>query len=623
MENNHTEENTTFSINFIDKILLTIVSTFLVSGFLFWFVANILRTNIFLVWAMVIPVGIVMSFLILKDYSFTPIRFGWKVISPYLLFFGLLLVSALFLLEPIMTYPYSSIGLPYKDLHDGFAVFISDNGYPPPNVPNSQIDYLPYRGNEKYLAYPNALHSSAAFLNKIGVFPFHSTWIVVVGGLLITSIALFLLIKFISKDIYYSAIISGLFAMSSFRISYAAFTSITMLFAYSLFIPTLLLCLFAIYNKRSLIIYILPSFGLALLAASYYGGIFIFWAMLVFLGALAFFLGEKGLAKRLGELLFISLPFILFAFSTQKLSYWQNTFATIDFYDPYEPSQLLSPMDKPWYMFFYGISLLIAIYGFWKMKLKPRENLLKIYLLLINIGFLLLIPFDFLFHHLNNIYSSTQFELANRGGLFGALNHQKVSRLALLQPFFFIFFLADFGKLIKNRVGQISLVILIILGAFFIRINLPFYSGTTSEAKSLLYNPSNEGKMYTLISHLNPFVAEGLWSREIIEALDFLRFQSNIKGGILLWNEGDPSLSERSLAGWGSIYARKRILYRFELPDPKEKISEELINNYVRQKVSYLLILYPTSDNSEALRKNSHARLIWRSSSVFLYHLSL
>ena len=119
----------------------------------------------------------------------------------------------------------------------------------------------------------------------------------------------------------------------------------------------------------------------------------------------------------------------------QKGIYWQNTFPTARDYDPYELSQRVLPIDQPLYMLFYLLSLCVAIVAL----IKDKLNTVKIYILLINLGFLALILYDILFHRMTGITTSEQLIAANPDGFFGGLNHQKVSRLAFLQPFFLYF----------------------------------------------------------------------------------------------------------------------------------------------------------------------------------------
>ena len=615
-------EKKEFSFNFLDKIILVLISAFIISSFIFWFISNILRTNIFFIWILVVPVSIFISILALKSLVFNPVKLSKKSFLAYIMLFFFLVISTLFLLEPIISYPYTAIGIPYKDMHDGLASYIGVYGYPPEDHPTLDNAFIPSSGdNSEFLGWPNALHTSAGFLNKLGVFEFHSTWIVVILGLLASSLSIFLISKTLTGNFFYSATISGLFAISSFRIPYAAFTSIGTLYSYTLILPALLVCLLAIYQKKNAFVYIPSSISIALIAAACYGTIFIFIGLLLLLGLLLFWNKDKKEITNLIKLLLCVIPLLTLTFLFQNSIYWNITFNPLLYVDPGEPSQKLMPIDAPVYMIFYTISIIVTGRFILKDKFKEKRNLLKVYLFVINLGLLCLIPYDLLFHYINQIHASDQLATANRGGVFGTLNHMTVSRLALLQPFFFIFFLAEFSSLIKNNFIKILVAIIIIFLCFLIRMDLPLYQWIEPEIKASFYNSEDRNKSYTLISHMRLFVNERIWSKDTIDAFEYLKSRDLLSNNVLIWNGIDPFLSERTIAGWGSVYTKQKLLRRSDFNTLTEHLDEYLIKLYSEKEIAYILILYPKNDNLQALKKTISAGLVWKQNNIYIFKL--
>lgn len=608
-----------FSFNYLDKILLIFISSFLINSLLLWVVSNFLRSNDLFIWFLTIPISLYSTHLALRKTYFDPVFFNYKALLPYILLFFLLFLSVLYLLEPVIKNPYATIGIPNKDLHDGIASFISVHGHPPLESITQENSFIPNSKNGLYLGYPNVLHVLSAFLNKLGVFEFHSSWIVILISLVITSFSIFLLSKTISNNPYYSAIISGLFAFSSFRIALGVVASIPMLFSYTLVLPTLLVSLFTIDNKNSWFVYFLPSSAIALLAASYSGTIVLFIAFIILYSLLLFLIKDNHKLINLLYLLLFSTPFLLIILLSQHRIYWQNSFPTSIDYDPYELSQRLPPFDKPLYMLFYGVSIIVAGYYLIKRIFNDYKNLLKFYLFLLNLFFLSFIIYDWFFHLLNHAFSSEQLVNVNPDGFFGGLNHQKISRLALLQPFFFIFFLGEITLLIKKSFFQILSLIVIIAFCFFIRLEIPLYQWISPEVKSSFYNQGYENTPYTLLSHLRLFINDQIWEKEIFDALEYLQFQKSINEKILVWDDRD--WTEETIAGWGSNYLKHKLLRRKDFNINNKQINSDLVRFLANQKLSFVFILYPTQENLQNLRNTASVSQIWNKGNIFIFKI--
>ncbi|OGK14468.1 hypothetical protein A3A93_04365 [Candidatus Roizmanbacteria bacterium RIFCSPLOWO2_01_FULL_38_12] len=613
------ENRNYFHLNSVDEIIFIIISWFICNSFLLWIISNILHINDLFLWFLTIPVSIFISYFASRGFYFQKTHIDLKSLFPYLLLSLLLVISAIYLFEPILKNPYSTIGIPNKDLHDGIAAFIEVHGYPPSDQLNQENAFIPNSQNGLYLGYPNGMHVATAFLNKMGIFEFHSSWIVVVIGLLISSLSIFLISKLMQNDIYYSAVISGLFSLSSFRIAYAIPTSISMLYSYTIVLPCFLIVLLAIYNNKNKRAFILSSICFGLLVASYSGTIILFLAMII---VFSFFLLLKNDRKRLTNSFYVFLfasPFVIVTLFFQKFIYWQNTFPTAADFDPFELSQRLPPGDKPIYMILYIFSLLVTFYFIYKDRLEKKDDLLKIYLLVINLGFLLFIPYDLLFHYFNHVNTSEQLVHVNPDGIFGGLNHQKISRLSLLQPFFFIFFLGEFVILVKNNLYRISILLIAILACFFIRVDIPLYQWIAPEVAASFYNQKYTDKSYTLLSHLRLVVNDEIWSKEIINAFDYLRSQENRDDKVLVWD--DRKWTEETITGWGSVYLKYRLLRRKDFDLDGDSITPDLVRLLSDQHLSYLLLLHPTENNLQVLVNSSSVSLIEKENEVYLFKI--
>jgi len=608
-----------FAFNFLDKFLLLFISAFFIFGFLLWLLSNIFGISDLFIWFAMLPLSVYLSYFILNKFSFQHVTLDRQTLLPYGLLLLFLLLSVAFMLQPIWSNPYATIGIPNKDLHDGITAFISTYGHPPPETISEQNAFIPNSQNGYYLGYPNALHTFAAFFNKFGGFAFHTTWFAVILGLITTSFAVFLLSKAMNNNNHYSAVIAGLFIVSSFRISYAAPTSIPMLFSYTLVLPCLLLCLFVIYNKSSKLAYVLSSIALALVAASYSGVIIFVFGLLLFYCFFLLLTRDTQRLKNILQLTLWSLPLLAITFLAQKGIYWQNTFPTARDYDPYELSQRVMPIDKPIYMLAYFFSLGVLFVMLIKNRLK-QTNMVKIYLLLINLGFLSLIIYDLLFHRITGITTSDQLITADPNGFFGGLNHQKVSRLALLQPFFFILLVGEFSILIKNNLLKVSLLVITIALFFVIRIEIPKLQPLAPELASSFYNQKGSALPYTLLSDTRLIVNDQIWSKDIIDGLDVLSTQENIEQSILVWD--DRNWTEETISGWGSVYLKQKLFKTQDLSLTNKIVSPGALVYLADNGIRYILLLYPTESNLNELKKSGlPMQILWEGDNSYVVKL--
>jgi hypothetical protein len=379
-------------------------------------------------------------------------------------------------------------------------------------------------------------------------------------------------------------------------------------------IPCLLLCLFTVYNKKDKYAYIISALSIAFLGASYSGTVVVIGGFLAFYAVLLFVTKDKERLKNLGFLILFSLPLLLLTLFFQHGIYWENTFPSVKDYDPYELSQTLPPLDKPFYMIIYIISMITATFYFIKNKFK-NVNLLKVVLLIINLGFLLFIPYYLLFHGLNHISTSDQLVHVNPGGLFGGLNYQKMSRLALLQPFFFIFFLGEFSLLIKNIWFKVLALVLIIAFCFFIRLEIPLYQWAAPEISTSFYNQMVINKPYTFLSDIRLVLNDQIWSKEIIDGFNYLKIQENQNDKVLIWD--NRNWTEETITGWGSDYLAYKLLQRKDLGIGFDNQNS---NPLLNRGLSYVFVLYPSSNLLQNLKVNRF-KLVWKENNSYIFKM--
>lgn len=540
----------------LDKALLIFVGWFFAVVFFVWSLANIFKTNNYLIWVATVPLGLLASILLTRQYQSNLSQTHKKSSFAYAVFIFLLIFSVIYYLEPMIRYPNATLGIPNKDLHDGISVFIADNGYPPPDTAEfAKNSYILSSQNGLYLGYPNVLHSFSALLIKFGAGEFYATWFAVIIAMTITSIALFFLLKFIYDDYLFVAIVAGLFPVSTFRLSYAAVASMPMFFSLLLILPALYIFMVSLKKGKSWQPAILPAVSISLLMVSYGGTISLF-AGILFVLALTFWLFRKrDELSSLLRLVLYSLPILAFCLLFLKTIYWQNTFPTIKDFDPYELSQRLLPVDVPIYMGFLFLSSIVFIYFLLRKKESEPKSVNKIFFYILTLGFMIPIVFYLIFHQINYVPNSEALVGVPPGGIFGGLNHQKMMRLSLVQPFFFIFFLGYAVYFLKKPWRYFILAALLLSG-LIIRINIPVYQVIAPEVRESFYNQNDKDKPYTLLSHLRLVVNDQIWSQEILTELNQLK-KDQPTGPIILLDE--RGWTEESIANWGSIYLRRKI----------------------------------------------------------------
>lgn len=606
-----------------DKILLILIGWFLSVVFFAWFLANIVRSNNYYFWILTIPLGLILSFFLVNQYKFNLQLSIKNNIFSRIIFIFLLVFVIGYYLEPIVRYPMSTIGIPNKDLHDGISVFIADRGYPPPI--NNEIDtayIIDTRSahGQEMLGYPNVLHSFSALLIKIGVFSFHATWISSIIGIIINSLTIYLFLKVIYQDDTFSSIIAGLFGISTIRLALAIVASVPMFFGYSLLLPSFLILITSIYHYQGIKTAILPIISFILIAACY-PGIIIFYVGLIFLLAVVLLLSnnyEK--VKNLIGIVVLSLPFIIFSLFKQNNIYWANTFATpAKDFDPNELGPRILPLERPIFVFTYLFSIITSIFLLIKSGwIKAQKNWLRILFIIINIGLGSVIFYNLTFNKINNITSHQSLNYINTSGFFGGLFHQQLSRLALLQPFFFLLIVGDsLYFLLKYKNLKYLLIIILFLLNFIIRWEQPPYQLIENEVRPSFYNQDDNNKKYTLISHLRLVINYKIWSQDIFGALDWLKDHKN-NNKILVWDE--RMWTEETIAGWGSLYIHKKIY------QPSEFGIKDLILNYsnislINNKKLLLLVIEPTYDNLLKIKTIPGSTNLYSNGMTHIYQL--
>ena len=591
--------------NSIDKLIFIFISGSLTSFFFLWFIANILQTNTIIIWLLSVPLSFISVIFLSRYYSLYHEKISRFTVVCYVLFFFFLALGSLYYVEPVIRYPYAAIGIPNKDLHDGISVFINKYGYPPSDSGylSQNEQFIPNTNKGLFLGYPNVFHVVAAFFMKLGVSEFHATWFSMLFPLILSSLSIFLILRVLWKDMMLASILGGLFMISSSRIPYGIVTSIPMMFAYSLLLPTFLVSLVSFRHSKHAMSLIIPALAICTITASYFG------MTLIIVGMLALYVGilaikkNYGEVKKFGYLCILTFPPLLLVLFFQKTIYWQNMFPTAKDFDPYELSQYLFPLDKAFYMVVYFISFFVFIYLFQKKDSKLLRNPLALFVFIINCGLLILLPFDSLFHSINNVYSTNALIKVNPLGLFGGLNHQRASRLALMQPYFFIFIIPALFTLIRFKTVRYTSLILVILVSCIFVFDIPLYDMLHfhfQDDRYGLYNDKDTDKPYALLSHYRFIIPQGLWSQEIMNGLNFLK-SSQIKqtSEIVLWDE--RSWPESSIAGWGSIYLQKKVelLYSVLKLERREFRFEQVAA--LRGKGMYLMVIMQSKEMANML----------------------
>ncbi|MFA5137010.1 MAG: hypothetical protein WC489_06515 [Patescibacteria group bacterium] len=550
--------------NAIDQVIFLLLSGSAIGLFYLWFISNIVQTNNSFFWHLAFPISCIFALYFRRYYSFYHKKLSIRSVVPYVIFFVFLTISIVYFLEPVIQYPFSALGIPNKDLHDGITQFIFTNGFPPSEFDyGASAQYIPNSKDGLFLGYPNAMHVMAAYFMKMGFANvFNATWFTMIFGLILSSLSIFLLIKTVWKDAYIAALFGGFFMLSSFRIPYAAVTSIPMLFSYSLVLPVLFFCFVSVKQGRHFIAHLIPSISIGLLAATYSGTWTVVIVLLFIYGCIVFITRNNKELYRVMMLFLVIIPILILVFLFQQKIYWQNTFATAVDFDPYELSQLIFPIDRDIYMLLYIAAFLTYVRILCNKHVKLQQNVLLILFFIFNILVLFALPFDTLFHMIQRVFNEYSLIDVNPEGLFGGLNHQRVSRLALLQPFFFIFMFPVYAYFFKNKILKYVLGLCLLFFIGISRYDIGLYNPFHFKIDTL-YDSRYEFIPYALISHNRLILPFGLWSQDIVDALDYLKKNTTINDTVML--SDNRQWSEESISGWGSVYIKNKIIRAVDL----------------------------------------------------------
>lgn len=596
--------------NVIDKILFIILSGCMVSFLLLWIISNILQTNNYIIWLISVPIAFIAVIFLSRYYSLYHGKITRFTIVCYVILFSLIALGGFFYVEPIIRYPYTSIGIPNKDLHDGITVFIDKYGYPP--VENKYLSnderFIPNTKEGLYLGYPNGMHVVGAYFMKLGAGAFHAIWFAVLLALILCALSIFLLLRLIWGDLLLASIGGGLFLITSSRIPYGIATSIPMAFSYALVLPTFMLGLIAFKQSRNAFSLIIPAIALVVITASYSGIFVISFTMIVLYSGILVFQKKYIEIKKIGMLCILTLPLFIFVLIFQRPIYWQNMFATVRDFDPYELSQYLFPTDKVKYMLVYFSSLVVYIYALLKKESKLYKNPLALLILIINGGLLFLLPFDSLYHSLKDVYSTDALIRTEPGGVFGGLNHQRISRLALLQPYFFIFIFPAVFTLFRSKFLRYTLMMFTLLFIGCITYDIPLYDlqQFRFQNKYGFYNEEHMNKPYILLSHLRFISPAGMWSQDIMDAFDFLKKRPELENSKILLTD-ERIWPEASIIGWGSVYLQKKL----------DRFSPDKLSLFKGREV-YVMVIVQTTDD---INRMSPYVSVYANSQVVIYHI--
>ncbi|MBI3620297.1 hypothetical protein HY214_04105 [Candidatus Roizmanbacteria bacterium] len=593
--------------NGIDKTILLIVSfvfIFLYSG---WFLVNAFALgNNRLIWFVNLILSFLLTAILVKKYKIETKKITKKEAVAFLIFMLLSGAVLLFFLEPVIRFPASTVGIPNKDLHDGIAAFISQYGYAPAEAAHSdKADFILNANGGLYLGYPNVLHVLSAFFNKIGVSVFHATWVAASGMILLDSLALYLLLKHFFKDPYYAAILAGLFGVSTMRIPYAMVTSLPMFFSFSLIIPALLLLFVSVHQLRGKLSSLLPSVAFSLVAASYSGTIFVLLSVFLVYAGILLALKMNREAGIVLKILVAGLPLLILTLLFQYPIYWRNTFATKLDFDPSELSQQLWPAESFLYFLFLIVSLISYIALAFKERAYSREKAIGHLIFFVNAGLVLLLVYELFFYRVNQISSWTQIQGVNVDGFFGGLNHQKIARLALLQPYFFIFPVGYFFyRFFPPKLRLIFVTVLLLVNFVIKAPGQPYSLIRNDDLRKYFYNGRDSGKPFTLLSDIRLILNKELWTAPMLAVLDDLKKLKTPTEKILILDS--RGWSEQSLVNWSSIYLLGKIYGANDIKADLNRFSPTSLTN-IPTDIDYVFFLFPSEETVSFVK----SRLFW------------
>lgn len=550
--------------NRFDRIVPGIIYSFILLLFLLWGIGNILLLPHNLIWFAAVPISIFFGFQMVQinihtdnekmhDDQRSPLAIVLLVLC--------LLFSTYIYLEPILTHPEATIGIPNKDFHDGLTAYIARYGHPPlTDLDALSSRFIPNSHDGLYFGYPNVLHTLGALFIKLGVHPFHANWFTLTSALIVCSLSIYLFLKKMRYPPEVAAVAGGLFAVSSFRIVYGGIVSIPMQFSYALVLPAFLTILHTTARLQKTAYLIMPAIGISVVVAAYSGT----WAMLAGLTLVyaTVLLKRKKTPDlmRLIKLLCVSLPLVVLVLFLQFPIYWQNTFPTVKDIDPYELSQRIRPFDQPIYMSAFLIGFALISLEWLKKRIGGEKSTATIELTVFFIASVLaLAPVGYwiIFNMIIPNQTGEWLAQLSPNGLWGGLRHQQIHRLALFQPYLFIFFIPAALLVMRRKMMIVAALVILILSFFTLKMDTLLFSVVNNELHSSWYNARTAPLSLNTLSNMRLVVNDKIWTPEIVAALDYINNLNADNVRITLYDE--RGWTAETVAGWGSVYTKQRI----------------------------------------------------------------
>ena len=606
MFSSHKETHTLLSID--DFILFAVLLLSISVMFFLWLVTNTIGIHTLGGGSFVL----VLSLLFVTTVVFLILRSGISISKmktlPLTIFFIFLIIASFFyIVYPAISHPFASIGIPNKDVHDGIAVYIADYGATPSNLFKTQAAFIMNAHEGLYLDYPNVIHTVSGLLITLGVSIFSATWIIYALMLSLASCGVLLIFHLMDKNDILSTVLAGLFPIISFRIWYAGVASIPMAFSLALLIVVLALWLFLVKHKHIANRFLVFGISGALLAASYSGTIWVLFGFMAILFVLSKILHAQIDYSHLRKDLLFALPIIVIGFLLQGKIYWQNTFPTSVDFDPFELSQRLMPIDDILYMGLFLILSGVSIFQLIRRQTRQQSQKTDVFewsFVIISLGLLGFIIYDVVFHIRLGSFSPEDLIKSPTNGIWSGLNHQKISRLAFLQPFFWIFCMHfPVNNQYWRRAVALTVGALIVYHAITSIITFPYNpiqkelydSFYNNKEKILFFDTLSTGKMRLVY---NPYI----WDSGVIKELNELKkFSAGVEKVYFI----DGRIwTEETVADWASIYIRKPVL----------RLSQEAI----KSNKSVIIWGHGLTENQYILYSQNCGQYTYKDSSSFI-----
>jgi len=274
-------------------------------------------------------------------------------------------------------------------------------------------------------------------------------------------------------------------------------------------------------------------------------------------------------------------------------------------------------------MIFFSFSMGMYALNLIRKKILLEKNVFQTFIFLVNIGLLIPIVYDYLFTHINSITSAADLVTLHPAGIFGGLMHFLMHRVALLQPIFFIFFVADLFSYIKGKwaLAAGGIVTMIMLMSLVIKTDGLFYENIQSELRPDFYNVTNRDNQFTLLSDWRLITDENMWNESIFKALSYLKLVTDTNTTILLLDK--RNWTEETIANWGSVLLRNKISI------PKEKgIGEDwktdMNVNYsriVKSNYQYTLFINKIDEENKNAPQPELGERVFSESNVMLFKI--